>query len=402
MTPQVQQAVRLYYLLRALGAFGYGAVMATYIQFLRSKGLTSFEIHVLVAIFYATQFLFEVPTGAFADRYGRKSAFVLSCFLMFLSKTLYVFAPSFGWCIAAEIVSGIGLTFSTGAIQSWLIDRVKTLQGDTEKHFFLRIFSLENMLRNALLAAAALICSRLAEYTPIAPWIVSAVFMFIATIFSYYLLPPDAHHPKTNLPLTKRHRSFVHQIRDGAQIVWLSPPILFIMAMGVLQSFAQQAPNINWQPFLKTFHIPERELGYAYAYMLGAQLFGSLIAPHIKRFAIRENLLLAFVQIIFGLGIACTMLNQSLVGILLFLGLYSFARGLFVPLKEAYVHWHITDSSMRATIASFEALSRHVGAIVGSLLVGFLIKRYSMATAWVVMGGILIISGIYHALKKRE
>lgn len=400
---EVQKTVRLYYGLRAIGAFGYGAVMATYVQFLRARGLNPGEVHMLAAAFYTIQLFAEVPTGAFADRYGRKIAFILSCLLMFLSKVLYIFGHSFTWFLVAEVISGLGLSFSTGAIQAWFVDRVRKLYGDREdkekklRQLRVEVFARENMLRNALLAIAALGCSRLAEYSLVAPWVVSAICLFLATILSYYLLTPD----KRAVPLSSAIFRRNAQLDDGVSIVWLNGPILLLMTMGILQSFTQQVANINWQPYLQSFLLRPRELGYAFTYILGTQLLGSLIAPRLAKLPLRENLLLSIVQIAFGFGIMCTVMCRSLAGALVFLGVYSVARGLFLPLKDAYLHEHIADDTKRATVASFEALARHVGAVIGSLVAGFLVEHYSMAAAWIVMGAILTASGFYHTWRAR-
>ena len=50
-----------------------------YPMFLLSRGLDLFQINVILAIFLISTFVFEVPTGAVADVYGRKISFLLSC-----------------------------------------------------------------------------------------------------------------------------------------------------------------------------------------------------------------------------------------------------------------------------------------------------------------------------------
>ncbi len=68
---------------------------------------------------------------------------------------------------------------------------------------------------------------------------------------------------------------------------------------------------------------------------------------------------------------------------------------MYLPLKDAYLNHHI-PSAERATLISFEALSHHIGGMVGLLVAGLLGQYVSMTCAWVVMGTVLIISGTKH------
>ncbi len=49
-----------------------------YTLYLISKGLNLFEVNLVNVVFYVTLSLFEIPTGAYADIFGRKSSLVLS------------------------------------------------------------------------------------------------------------------------------------------------------------------------------------------------------------------------------------------------------------------------------------------------------------------------------------
>jgi MFS family permease len=181
MTPEAQKIINQYYLLRAIAAFGYGSILATYVQFLTKNGLSLLQAHLVNFIFLVVLLLFEVPTGAFADRYGRKLAFVISCFLTSLSKLVYAFSTSFGGFIIAEMISGIGVALASGAIQAWLIDRLSPHLPAEEQEWkekVRQVFANENMIKNALLVISALVGSRLAEYNGSYPWIMTAVCMF--------------------------------------------------------------------------------------------------------------------------------------------------------------------------------------------------------------------------------
>src|ERR1019366_4447354 len=107
-----------YLMLRAISAFGASLLSATYVTFLISKGLNLLEVNLVNFVFFATLFVFEIPTGAFADVFGRKLSFILSCFLFSLGMFLYAIATSFWGFALAEGVAAVGATFASGAFQA--------------------------------------------------------------------------------------------------------------------------------------------------------------------------------------------------------------------------------------------------------------------------------------------
>lgn len=88
------------------------------------KGLSFFQIGLLIAIREITVNLVEVPSGAIADVYGRRSSMILSFAAYIVSFILFGLASSLTWLVAAMILFGIGEAFRTGThkamIFAWL------------------------------------------------------------------------------------------------------------------------------------------------------------------------------------------------------------------------------------------------------------------------------------------
>ena len=83
---------RTYYVVIALWNLPGWFMHPVYPLFLQSRGLDLFEVGLVFAIFQFSTFLFEVPTGAVADLYGRKASFLLSCLIRMSAFALYAFA----------------------------------------------------------------------------------------------------------------------------------------------------------------------------------------------------------------------------------------------------------------------------------------------------------------------
>ena len=75
--------IRQYYVLSCLfSAGGLSVISAIYVTYLIKNGLDLFQVNLVNAIFFFTLFVCEIPTGAFADLFGRKKSFVIACVLM--------------------------------------------------------------------------------------------------------------------------------------------------------------------------------------------------------------------------------------------------------------------------------------------------------------------------------
>jgi len=91
---------------------------------LLDKGLSFFEIGLLVAFREVTVNLFEVASGAVADVYGRRRAMITSFAAYIVSFLLFGLASSLLALFAAMFFFGIGEAFRTGThkamIFAWL------------------------------------------------------------------------------------------------------------------------------------------------------------------------------------------------------------------------------------------------------------------------------------------
>ncbi len=88
------------------------------------KGLAFFEIGLLIAFREITVILFEVPSGAIADVYGRRPVMILSFVVYIASFLTFALADGLILLAAAMLLFGVGEAFRTGThkamIFAWL------------------------------------------------------------------------------------------------------------------------------------------------------------------------------------------------------------------------------------------------------------------------------------------
>ena len=362
-----------------------------------SKGLNLFEVNVVNFFFFATLFACEIPTGAFADVFGRKLSFVIACFLMSLGMFVYGLSTTFWFFVLAEVIAAAGSTFASGAFQAWVVDRLR-LQGyeGPVNH----IFAKEQQVKNAAAIIATILGAFLADRNIALPWFVGGVVMCVAGISAWILMHEDGYVHK-RVTLYEGIMRMKGVVCDGIRYSKDSDVVRFILLLGVVQFFAVQAPNMQWQPFFGQFLHNKTSFGFIFACIAIATMAGSAYAPMFLRAVKEEKIALCIAQGLVGIGLCATVLFHVFVPAISFFLIHEIARGLFIPLKDAYLNDNI-PSEQRATLLSFGSVSHHIGGMIGLLVSGAIAQWYSIPTAWTISGLVLVCSAFLLFIKTRR
>src|SRR5687768_13131303 len=115
MEPQIARAnITRFYIYKALASFGlWTPIWVLYLQ--QRRGLSLGEITVMDAGFWAVLALAEIPTGAVADTFGRKTSMVVGIALQAFSFGIYGLATTFPALFAANLLWGVAISFVSGA-----------------------------------------------------------------------------------------------------------------------------------------------------------------------------------------------------------------------------------------------------------------------------------------------
>src|SRR6185436_19314003 len=180
---------RTYY--PVLGAYTVSQwfIAPIYPLFLLSRGLDYFQINAVLATYLITVFVFEVPTGAIADRFGRKFSFILACLVRMVAYGMYAFADSFADCITAEFVDAVGTTCASGALDAWAVDGVRADGDDRPAD---RLFARAQVVVRTVMIAAGVVVGYVAAWSWKAPWLACATTFALTAIAGALLM----HEPR--------------------------------------------------------------------------------------------------------------------------------------------------------------------------------------------------------------
>ena len=162
-----------------------------------SIGLSNFQMNILDALFFQLAVLIlEVPTGVVADVYGKRNSAMLG-YLLFGIGVIIFSIPAFWTFALGEFIAAIGYTLTSGAITSWVIEKV----GEKRSQ---KVLSRGGFWSNIFGIVAGIISGILVFYTNNFSLValVSGVGMFVVGIIGFFILQKDTtklEHKKRGL-----------------------------------------------------------------------------------------------------------------------------------------------------------------------------------------------------------
>ena len=261
-TERFARNIPIYYLFQF--ATGFLIWVPIWIIFLQDeRGLSLTQVGLIEAVFWVSMFVAEVPTGAIADRWGRRISLALGGFLFTAGTFVFVIADSFAGLAIGYVIMAVSMTLYSGSGHALLFDTLRTLgrSREYEKH----MGRSEAMMAGALLGAALLGGPMAGLWGLEAVFLIGAGTMALAGIIALLLREPprteaefgeDGLHaaPISAVNAAADDRSppgIVSYILDGFRIVLRQKPVFWIILLAGVVTVAYEMPNFFVQPFLR-------------------------------------------------------------------------------------------------------------------------------------------------------
>jgi MFS family permease len=403
MTGEARRVQRTYLLLTLLSTLAASFIWGINTLFLLDAGLSNAEAFAANAFFTAGMVIFEVPTGALADTWGRRNSYLLGAATLLLSTLLYLAmwrmqAPLWGWAVASVLL-GLGFTFFSGATEAWLVDAL-AFSGYRE--------SLESvMARGQVVGGAAMLTGSvaggvIAQATDLGvPYIIRSVVLGLTLVAAFVLMKDLGFTPsRGRSPLQEVRRV----VRDSVDSGWRNPPVRWLMLAALCAGGVDIFAFYALQPYLLELY-GDREAfgiaGLAAAIVAGTEMIAGLIVPGVRRwFARRTHALIATSLI----GLSCLALIGTTssfwvaIALLVVWGL-TFSMG--VPIRQAYLNG-IIPSQQRATVLSFDNLMASAGGVAAQPALGRAADVWGYPAAYVLSAAIQLAAVPFLVLARRE
>lgn len=387
---KTRSIVGLYYVMSALTSAGMGFFMGIYSNFLRGAGLDEFWVNMVNVCFFMVITICEIPTGLFADIFGRKGSFVISCFLEMTAFAIYGISRSFGGFVLAETIGAVGKTFSSGAFEAWLVDSLKHSGDKTD---LLKIFARRSVISRISVIAASVIGGWLGDRGLNIPFFASSLTYAVCGVTAIVLMKEN-YFVRSKFSFSSGLEEMKNTWKKSLFFAKSDKNFRFILIISALQMFSFMAPNMEWQRVFKELGFSNSLNGVIGGLINVAIIMGVIFSRHIGSFIREEKEQLAFTLILTGVCIALTVSFVNVYLVILFFFLHEIGRGASGPIAESYTQKCIPSSKERATLASFGSMVGHLGGAVGLFVSGLIAKWFGIAPAWVVSGTVLVIATV--------
>lgn len=358
-----------------------GPIMVLYML---SKGLNYTQILLLQSISAAAVVLLEIPTGALADRFSRKSCLVIGPLLWGITLLIYTFCNSFYLFALGEVIFALGATMKSGSDTALMYDSL----GESDRK--LAYQKIEGHAKSYMFyaqAAGSIVAGFLYSRNIHLPLLVSVVFMICASLCGTFFRDPGkkGEHKDGYLALIGK------SIRHVARTPQLRALFFFII---VFFAFFRGGFFL-YQPYFKAVELPVMYFGVAFF------LF-NIVAANASRFSAKIVSMTKHNTLMFLAGLILVSFFlmwriRSIPGILAIL-MQQAARGLYHPVTKKYLNKYI-ESDRRATTLSVVNMGAGLSAALFLPLVGYWLDHYTVFQVSLISGlamGVLLALSLFY------
>ena len=367
--------------------FSTAMVLPVYVLVLQDMGLSLAQISLAIGAVALAIFVFEFPSGVFADWAGRKRTFVLANLMIAAAMSALVFVDSYPAVLAALFLFGTGRAFSSGSLDAWYVDKLKESRPSIDVQPYVARGGAAALIGVAL---GSVVGGLIAEGDLLAgfvdarrvPLVADAVLKVALAVAAAALIdePDRARAPASEM--LKNVGVFLRRVGSSGTVAGV---LLVFLALGLggatLETF--------WQPHFADFLGNDLFLGFVIAGAFAFGAVGSIVSiPLGKAFKGRYRVVAILGMV--GSAVAMILLARAGSG-LLAIGFFFLAYGIKGIADPALstIYNDALSAEYRSAGLSAASFAGYVGTLAGAG-VGVLADRIGIPGIWSLSGAIVI------------
>lgn len=229
----------------------------------------------IYSIFSISTSVFEIPTGIFSDKIGRKKTLILGALAGVLSITCYAVGGTFWMLVVGSIFAGLQDSFFSGNNDALVYD---SLAETKQQASFAQHLGKINSMFQVGLGVSALVAVLLAGISLSLVFWVSIIPQMIVLIISFYFVEPKVHFVRHAGNMYSHLKEALQQFKRNHKLRDLSLASILNFGMGEVQhQFLPVFVGTIWPVWALGIY---RGLGNVFAF------FGSTVSGRIlKKFS---------------------------------------------------------------------------------------------------------------------
>ncbi|HEY3313303.1 MAG TPA: MFS transporter [Anaerolineales bacterium] len=344
-------------------------------------GLTGLQLVLVGTTVELTILLFEIPTGIVADAYSRRLSIIIGYFIMGWAFIVEGSFPAFLPIVLAQILWGIGYTFTSGATQAWLSDEI----GESNAN---RAFMRGNQFDLAGALLGMLVAIPLGNLAVNLPILAGGVAVSAIAIALALLMPEHGFHPvRPEDRNTWQHMGDI--FKKGLNAVRARPTLMAILGVGLIYGLYSEGWDRLWVKYLVDHFTLPSIFGMNEVAFFGLLRAGGMILSILASRLVEKRLdtnhpptvarAMMVITALLAASIFTFAFSPALAISIAAVWLVSIARNVMDPLYNAWVNQRL-DSDTRATVISMSGQVDAIGQVASGPLAG-LVSLWSVQAA---------------------
>ena len=410
--------------------------IAIMVLFYQQRGLSFSQIMILQSFYYFAKVLSDVPTGAIADRFGRKKSLVIGSFCHSLAYLLIFLSHSFILFNLGEIIAGISMSFAYGADSALAYDTLRDLGREKE---YQKIEGNAHSMRLLSFALFAPIGGLLATINLALPYLASSIVIFLSGLLALTFIEPRkepliVHSPNfevdnseklrekeklecpygpdesslgykkfqvslkqdtpAKLPPTSPfqksqvRKNYYHEVKRSLNLLRDEKKILWLVLFFSLVFLATRLGFWTYQPYMSKVGIPLSLFGVVFA---SFHLFAALVSKYADRIekSLKENLTLLIMPVL--VIISFILMSRFLfLWSLGFILLQQVSMATHEPILKNYMNRY-APSDIRATMLSVQNSAGNLVFAIAAPFLGSFVDKFGLQNALLIFALVIII-----------
>lgn len=359
---------------------------AIWLLYLAARGFSIVEIGIFEGIFHLSSLTMEIPTGAVADIYGRKTSRLLGVilFTVYLLIMAYSYNPilvGFGF-----VLCGISYTLESGAGDALVYDSL--LEEGNEGSFNKVNRNKETIYQTASMLSAV-VGGYIASISHSLVFDISLAIMIIT--FGILAFMKETKIDKHPDGIKKK---FKEQYVESFKYVFENQKLILYILIGNLMSFPVTVLFFYSQNYYIHLGYNEFQIGVFLALGSFAAVIG---AWTVTKFHFNDKFIFTFIPLIM-IGLSWMYLTE-------YTWIAFALLGGFESIMYIVILNHINrgiPSDKRATILSISSMVFSILMILVFPLVGFLAEKYSFEVGFIFNASIVTLAYIIYLFRYRQ
>lgn len=375
-------------------------IMPFYVLYFLSIGLNFFQIALIGTVRSIVSIIFEVPTGAIADLYGRKTSVIWGYLLMGVSTIAVIFTKDFYLILVIFGLNALFETLVSGADSAWAVDLAEKHDKGLVAKYFLKRRVFKNIGMVVAPLAAGLI---VAHYNMTSLWLIYGIGILVSTSFLFFGEKATALQDEDDdeEPLeASAFKSIFTQAGKTGQFI-RSHKVLSLLFFAIFIFFlVEEITSLVWTPYLQELGVTLPQIGYIFSAIAGLGIITPLIAEKVLQYRSKYAVLIA-TTIAYGSALLlAAAFSKPLFIIMIFMLTYNLEE-VIEPLEETITNDYI-KSKVRATALSLKSVVVSLASIIGGPLAGYLLGFISMRSALFLSGILFLIIPVTYLLARKR